>query len=99
MTELQITSWRDIPSFVAAREGSEVIKISLPARFQEAIDEAAMRLGDSGADAYMEGWSRGPWMDVEGSASHAAESAAADLEARWTTEALATLLDSYGPRA
>jgi hypothetical protein len=86
MTELQITSWRDIPSFVAAREGSEVIKISLPARFQEAIDEAAMRLGDSGADAYME-------------ASHAAESAAADLEARWATEALATLLDSYGPPA
>ncbi len=44
MAEYQITRWREIPSLVTAREGDQVAKISLSTRFQEAIDEAAMRL-------------------------------------------------------
>ena len=59
VTEYQITSWRELPSLVVARDGDDVVKVSLPSRFQEAIDEAAMRLGEADADAYRSGWARG----------------------------------------
>jgi hypothetical protein len=98
VSELQVTRWREIPSFLSVRDGDAVVKVQLPPRFQEAIDEAAMRLDAVDSDAYMEGWTRDPWTSVAGSPSTAAESAAAELEARWTVEALAALLDSYGPR-
>ena len=56
-----------------------------------------MRLGAMESDAYMEGWARGPWMDVAGSATQAAESVAADLEAEWSPEAMSAYLDACGP--
>ena len=40
MTEFQVTSWRDIPSMVASRDGDEIVKIPLHQRCQDAIDEA-----------------------------------------------------------
>jgi hypothetical protein len=55
MSEFQITRWHQIPSMVIARESEQVIKIMLPTRFQEAIDEAAMRMGEIDADAYISG--------------------------------------------
>jgi hypothetical protein len=97
VAEVQVTLWREIPSLVVARDGDEVIKSSLPARFQEAIDEAAMRLGAVGSDAYLEGWSRGPWTPVAGSATQAAEAVTAELETAWSREALEALLAGYGP--
>ena len=84
MAEVQVTLWREIPSLVTARDGDEVIKIQLPARFQEAIDEAAMRVGAEDSDAYLEGWIRGPWQPVAGSATEAAEQVAHDLETTWS---------------
>ena len=49
MTEYQITYWREFPSMVVAREGRRNRhKVQLPARFQVAIDEAAMRAGATG---------------------------------------------------
>ncbi|MFL6286844.1 MAG: virulence factor, partial [Actinomycetes bacterium] len=53
MAEYQITSWRDLPSLVIAREGDDVTKVQLAPRLQEAIDEAAMRLGETGSDDYL----------------------------------------------
>src|SRR3954454_2991754 len=53
MTEYQVTRWRELPSMVAARAGDEIVKAQLASRFQEAIDEAAMRLGETGAQAYL----------------------------------------------
>lgn len=97
MAEVQVTRWRELPSLVTAREGDDVVKVSLPARFQEAIDEAAMRLDAADADAYMEGWIRGPWEIVEGSAAQAAEAVTAGLEATWSPEAITAFLDSCGP--
>jgi hypothetical protein len=99
VTEVQITRWREIPSMVAARESDEIVKVSLPQRFQEAIDEAAMRAGASDADAYMDGWTRDAWAPVDGTPAEAAEAAAAALEDRWTPEALTALLDAYGSPA
>lgn len=50
--------WRDIPAQVIARKGRESAKAILSARFQEAIDRAAMRAGKGGSDAYLADWRR-----------------------------------------
>jgi Virulence factor len=99
MTEYQITSWRALPSLVVARAGEEVTKVSLPSRFQEAIDEAAMRLGETGADAYLAGWERGPWTPSEGDPAAVAAQVATDLEERWDEDAVSRFLASLGPAA
>jgi hypothetical protein len=58
MTQYQITYWQDLPSMVVAKLDEETVKVQLAQRLQEAIDEAAMRLGASDSDAYLAGWCR-----------------------------------------
>lgn len=93
MAEIQVTYWRDIPSMVAAREGDDVVKIPLAQRFQEAIDEAAMRLGDVDADAYLAGWTRSDWESVDADPATAAATRSASLEEQWDEAALTAYLD------
>jgi hypothetical protein len=96
-SEYQVTYWRDLPSLVVAREGDHVTKSPLAPRFQEAIDEAAMRLGDTGSDDYLAGWRRGDWTAHDGSTTEVADHVVAALEAEWPPERLQTYLDSLGP--
>ena len=97
MADYQIMSWRDLPSLVTIREGDETVKVSLASRFQEAIDEAAMRLGSTGSDDYLAGWSRGAWIPAEGDITTVSERVSADLESRWDEAALTAYLDAIGP--
>ena len=99
MAEYQITSWRDIPSMVAARDGDETTKIQLSSRFQEAIDEAAMRLGDVGSDDYLAGWTRSEWTTADGDHAHLAGVVAGQLEDEWTPERIRDYLNVLGPAA
>src|SRR5262249_35820558 len=93
MAEYQITYWRDIPSMVTAREGRRnTAKVELPARFQEAIDEAAMRLKLSGTDAYLEQWHRAAWAERDGSPEEVARTVAGELEAEYSPERLRAML-------
>ena len=94
MAEIQVTYWRDIPSMVAARDGDDVVKIPLAQRFQEAIDEAAMRLGDVDADAYLAGWTRSEWEPVEGDPAGAVAKRSQTLEEKWTQQVLTEYLDA-----
>ncbi len=80
MASYQITYWRDLPSLVTARDGDDVAKIELPARFQERIDQIAMDLGLVGSDDYLEGWRRGDWTDGDGTPAELAAAVAAGLE-------------------
>lgn len=93
MAEVQITYWRDIPSMVAARDGDDIVKVPLAQRFQEAIDEAAMRLGDTDADAYLAGWIRSDWESVDADPTTAAAETSAALEDQWDEAALTAYLD------
>jgi len=93
MSEFQVTSWRDIPSMVAAREGEEIVKVPLAQRFQEAIDEAAMRLGEVDADAYLAGWVRSDWTERDGSAADVAADVSRELEESWDEGRLTAYLD------
>lgn len=97
MTEFQITRWRDLPSLVVARDAEAVTKTPLPQRFQEAIDEAAMRLGAIDADAYLAGWVREPWQPADGDTAAVCERIAAQLEGEWPSERVSAYLDAIGP--
>ena len=99
MAEYQVTSWRDLPSLVVARDGEHVTKSPLAPRFQEAIDEAAMRLGDTGSDDYLAGWIRSDWTELDGDPAEVADVVVAGLEEAWPQEKLTEYLDSLGPEA
>ncbi len=92
-----MTYWRELPSLVVAREGETVTKGPLAPRFQEAIDEAAMRLGAIDSDAYLEGWNRADWTDADGSPAEVCDRVVADLEQQWPDERLTAYLDDLGP--
>jgi hypothetical protein len=97
VAEYQVTRWRELPSMVAARQGDEVVKAELAPRFQEAIDEAAMRLGDTGSDDYLLGWDRGPWTPGEGSPAELLDRVTTGLDAEWPADRIAAYLDELGP--
>ncbi len=96
MAEYQITYWRDLPSLVVAREGDVQAKAQLDPRFQEAIDEAAMRLGATDSDAYLEGWRQSEWEARDGSPEEVVEAVASELEMEFDITRVQALLDSYG---
>ncbi len=89
-----MTSWRDLPSMVAARDGEQTTKAQLAPRFQEAIDEAAMRLGDTGAEDYLAGWTRGGWTASDGDPAETLDRVVAELEEQWPAERVAGYLDA-----
>ena len=93
MAEYRITYWREIPSMVTARDGDATAKSALPNRFQEAIDEAAMRLGMAGSDAYLEQWQHDEWREADGSADEVAGRVAAALDEEHPPERLEGMLD------
>ena len=83
MAKVQVLYWQKIPSVVEAREGGELHKVQLSARFQELIDMVATSkgLGDSGA--YLEQWAKGPAELRDGDVKRAAEAMAGELEAKY----------------
>lgn len=62
----QIVYWRDIPAQVRLRSGRERLSRSLPPRFQEAIDSAAMVGRATSTDDYLEEWRSSEWLTGEG---------------------------------
>lgn len=96
MTEFRVTYWRDLPSLVTARNAEHTAKASLDARFMVAIDEAAMRLGATDSDAYLEGWRQSEWEARDGSPEEVVEAVAQELDAEYSVIRVQELLDSYG---
>lgn len=97
VAEYQVTYWRDLPSLVVVRDGENVTKGPLASRFQEAIDEAAMRLGETSSEAYLDGWRRGDWTAADGGGAEVCDRVVAELEEQWPPDRLAGYLDALGP--
>jgi len=95
MASLIVISWRDIPAQVIAKRGRETIKVQLSARFQEAVDRAAMRAGKGSSDAYLADWRRTP-RDCGDDLQAEAAAEAARLEARYTDEELERVIRAKG---
>lgn len=89
--------WRDIPSQVIVQRGRKREKAQLSARFQEAIDRAAMRAGKGGSDAYLSEWRR-ETSKTESDAELGAIAAAeiARLEADFSDDALRQMIRNHG---
>lgn len=96
MAQLTIIYWRDIPAQVIARAGRASAKRELPARFQEAIDRAAMRGGARDTDAYLAAWRRADPVACDDALDAAADQAAAELEAAYDEARLAALVAAGG---
>jgi hypothetical protein len=96
MATLTIISWRDIPAQVVCKRGRETAKIQLSARFQEAVDRAAMRAGKGSSDAYLADWKRSEPQSCADDIQAVVAATAADIEARYTDEDLERLIKAKG---
>jgi hypothetical protein len=93
VAEYRITRWRTIPAMVTARDpDGQTAKAALPDRFQEAIDEAAMRAGAAGTDAYLEGWVHDEWAERPGGAGDVSAAVAEELDREHPPERLDVLV-------
>jgi hypothetical protein len=95
MAKLTVMYWRDIPSQVLAQQGRERFAVQLSARFQEAIDSAAMFAGKSEADAYTEHW-RKETTDCGDDLQNEVQKKAGELESKFSDEQLRQLIKSKG---
>jgi len=87
--------WRDIPSQVTVQEGRKRAKKLLPARYQEAIDRAAMRAKKVDTDAYLEDWERIN-TKADGDIDELLETTVAAIEAEFSDERLDTIVRNKG---
>lgn len=95
MPELIKIYWRDIPSQVTAKAGRKTAKVMLPARFQEAIDRAAMRAGKGSSEAYMEDWRRDR-TPCDNNLQSNADEAASELLSSYSDSYLEALVKAKG---
>ena len=93
--KLTTVYWRDIPAQVMAKKGRESAKLMLSARFQEAIDRAAMRAGKGGSDAYMSEWRRES-RECSDELQAEVDAAAEQIENAWSDEDLAAITRNRG---
>ena len=82
MATYQILFWHDIPVQVRAKDAGGRAGAELPARFQEAIDQAAMAAGLIGSDDYTEAFRWGEQQERPGSARAVADTLIAELDAQ-----------------
>jgi hypothetical protein len=96
VASLIIISWRDIPAQVIVKRGRETAKVQLSARFQEAVDRAAMRAGKGSSDAYLADWQRSPPRPCGDDLNAEAAAEAARLEARYSDADLERMIRAKG---
>ena len=96
MASLIVISWRDIPAQVIVKRGREAAKVQLSARFQEAVDRAAMRAGRGASDAYLADWRRSEARPCSDDIHAEAAAEAERIEARFTDLQLEELIRSKG---
>jgi hypothetical protein len=96
MANLIITLWRDIPSAVSVKIGRKEEKRMLDNRFMEAIDMAAMRVGATNSDDYLNDWRRAEPIVVGDDLAAEADKAKTDLESRYTQERIKQLIGNGG---
>ena len=100
MVKKILVFWRDIPAQVIVQRGRQREKVQLSARFQEAIDRAAMRAGKGSSGAYLADWRRES-TTVESSVDlrALAEMTAEEFERRFSDQRLDELIRSHGSAA
>ena len=89
--------WRDIPSQLIAQRGRVRQKVLLSARFQEAVDRAAMRAGKGSSAAYLSEWRReSEAIETATDLMVLLEARASELENRFTDAQLEVMVRAHG---
>ncbi len=96
MAKLTLISWRDVPSQVVVKLGRDTARVQLSARFQAAVDRAAMRAGKVSSDAYIEDWKRSEPRECGNDLKAEAIAEAARLEANYSDADLERLIRAKG---
>ena len=96
MARYQILYWEHIPLGVKATDVNGTVRENLPARFQEAVEKATARAGQSSAAAYTSMFKWGKELEREGSASEVASVIAKELDETWDEEEALGLFDKKG---
>jgi hypothetical protein len=86
MARYQILYWEHIPLGVKATDVNGVVRENLPARFQEAVENASKRAGQTSAAAYTSMFKWGKEREREGSAKEVAATIAKELDETWNEE-------------
>ena len=87
--------WRDIPAQVTAQEGRTKEKALLDARFQHAIDRAAMVAGCTDTDSYVAEWRRESG-SCNGDLASSVAAETARIDAEYSNDRLERLVHSGG---
>lgn len=100
---LVVIFWRDIPAQVTAGRGAGSQKVLLDARFQHAVDRAAIVAGKTDAQSYVAEWRRTTEPlssrrsgDPERDPATMANRRASELEEEFTDERLELLVKNGG---
>ena len=96
MAKLTVISWRDIPAQVVVRQGRDTAKVVLSARFQKAVDRAAMRAGKGSSDLYLAEWKRSDPKPVGDDIEQEAAAEASRIESSYSDEDLERLVRAKG---
>jgi hypothetical protein len=99
VAKLIIISWRDVPSQVVVKQGRDTVRVQLSARFQEAVDRAAMRAGKGSSDAYIADWKRSEPRECGSDLKSEAIAEIARLEERYSDADLERLIRAKGVAA
>ncbi len=86
MARYQILYWEHIPLGVKATDVNGTVRENLPPRFQEAVERATQRAGQSSAAAYTSMFKWGKEQERDGAASEVASAIAKELDANWDEE-------------
>jgi hypothetical protein len=86
MARYQILYWEHIPLGVKATDVNGTVRENLPARFQEAVEEASTKAGQTSAAAYTSMFKWGKEMEREGTATEVAAAIARELDETWNEE-------------
>jgi Virulence factor len=82
MATYKILYWQAVPAQIKAEDEFDEITLPLHPRFQERIDQLAMRLGLSDSDNYLAQWHWGEELERTGSAQDVAQAVKTELESR-----------------
>jgi hypothetical protein len=86
MARYQILYWEHIPLGVKATDVNGTVRENLPARFQQSVEKAATRSGQTTAAAYTSMFKWGKEQEREGTAAEVAAVIAKELDETWNEE-------------
>ena len=86
MARYQILYWEHIPLGVKATDVNGTVRENLPTRFQEAVENASLKTGQTSAAAYTSMFKWGKEQEKEGTAKEVAAAIAKELDQTWDEE-------------